>query len=216
MLSHITYLLEKHRNASTVVHNFSKSGQTPYDEIAKVFTEDNFPLLRETILLKKDALDKDNNYGLAKQVVEAWKTRRLLQLSQVYVTLPLERVAQELVVEDVPAVTSFLFKATTSSIFSCKINHDTGIVKFKDEENDSVALDVKKRLLNQQLGRAMMDTTVFSDKMRELQKAAITSTSYIMKNTSGGGSSSGTGGVGGIRSSWTSSSVAAGAMDIEY
>jgi COP9 signalosome complex subunit 3 len=167
------------------------------------------------VLLKREALDRDNNYGLAKQVLEAWKNRRLSQLSQVYVTLPLQRLAQELLVEDASAATSFLLKSTStgsSSSSSCKINPDTGIVKFEDDSSDGASLDAKKRILNEKLGNAILETTVFSNKMRELQKTAITSHQYILKNTSG---ASGGGGITGGRSSWMGSSMA-GAMDVEY
>lgn len=198
------------RNISAVVLNFSKSTQSPYDEIAKLFVEDDFASLREAILLKREVLDKDNNYGLAKQVIEAWKIRRLKQLSQVFVTLPLDRVTKELLVHDSSSVVTFLHKAMSSEVFSCKINPDSEIIKFVDDNDGATFADAKLVLLNQQLGRVMIETAAFSNKMRELQKVSMISTSYIMKNTSGGGTS-----VGGNRASWMGT-IASGAMDIEY
>ena len=167
-----------------------------YSEISRAYFS-GFQELSSAIEAHQSTLEADGNFGLAKQVLESWRAFRLRQLSQVFITLPLERIAQELQLgDDLEAAGKYLYKAINDNQVVAQLNGETLIVAFGAVAQENALTLAKKQLLSRELNNSLHEMMLISNDLREVHKSLLSSQKYLMKSSLSG------------RSGWQGSSVA--------
>lgn len=219
LLSLIAYgkAYELPKSASQVVQRFfyrREGPKSPYEMIVKTFVDKDYAALRTFITTHQDTFDHDNNLGLAWQVLDAWRYKKLRLLAQTFVTLTLEEVVQAISVETVTEAEKTLMIAVRDHGLIAHLDAVQGLVRFEDEPESEASSssdrgDLQSRLFNRQLEVSMCELLALTEKVKAAQAEGLTSDHYIVKMTtsSGGGSGLGSGGRVGMSHSPVSSDI---------
>lgn len=179
---------EAPKSASQAVSRFATENMRTYDDIAFHFVNSSYETLYQHVASSQDALDRDLNLGLAKQVLPAWRRNKLQLLSQTFVTLSLTEVAKYLGITELPECERFVLSTVQSNGLKASIDVTQGLVYFADE--DEQAMDPQTTLLFvAQLDTSVKEIVRLTDRVKAAQIESLTSQQYIMKATtsSGGG-----------------------------
>nr|CAG4640802.1 EOG090X04TU [Eulimnadia texana] len=117
---------------SQVVNRFLKPICQPYQEIANVFAN-NKPSALEAVLSKhSDLLQRDNNYGLAKQVQKSLYKKIIQRLTQTFLTLSLNDMAMRVQLSSVEEAEKLVLKMIEDGEIYASISQKDGMVSFRD------------------------------------------------------------------------------------
>ncbi len=199
------------RSVSSVVSRFLAQDMPVYDDIEKCFLCSNaqglFAAVNEVGF---EALSKDLNHGLAKQVLEALTKHNIKKLTKTYITLSLADIAASVGAADAHVAERHIVALVRAGEIDAKIDGFTGMVRFGEAsaggegEGESKGGRESSARLNDLVERSIDQTMVLSDRLKDLQKTVLTSSSYILKSintSSGGGGSNRAAGMMGM-SSW--------------
>lgn len=182
-----------------MIARISKHELPAYDGIIKAFFDDNPQRLTDVINQYHDELNYDLNIGIAKQVHKALLNRRFKKLSQIYISLSMDQIKENVGIEDESKVITHLLDLSYNNEVKVKIDDFTKNVRFitsdYDNKNNNNINDADESSLNdnevdlssttlQQLQDGLQSTMLLSDKVRELRKDVLASGKYIMKMSS--------------------------------
>eukprot|EP01036_Dinobryon_divergens_P030923 gene30923-40247_t len=169
------------KHTSVPVTRFFGKESPGYDEIVKTFQSNDIPAL--------------NAYVQSSKFADSLVLHRLKALTKIYSVISLSEIATKLRIgatlnananatdEIERKIVSLVRKG---EIFA-KIDHVSGVVQFAQEDSSVVADDA---VIRQRLQGAMQDIFDLTDKLRNMQKNAVTSATYILKTSSISSSSS--------------------------
>lgn len=176
------------KSVSHAMSRFASENMKPYDDIAFHFINSSYESLHEHVINCQDALDRDLNLGLAKQVLPAWRRNKLQLLSQTFVTLPLLEVAKHLGITELPECERFILSTVQLNGLKASMDVTQGLVYFADEDEE--AMDPTTTLLfAAQLDASVKEIVRLTDYVKSAQIESLTSQKYIVKattNSSGG------------------------------
>ena len=180
-------LYELPKLASSITTKFFKADMPLYDNIGKLYMNNDVIGLNLLLEENSDALHIDQNYGLAKQVIASINRNNLRKLTNTYITMSLNDINDRCVrpnnnSNDVNYSKNLLIEMISKNEISANIDEVTGLVKFginKEEDN------LKFLAL---LEQNMMETVSLSDKLRSMQKNILASPQYVSKNVAKVGS----------------------------
>lgn len=141
-----------------------------------------------------ELLKEDENYGIAKQVLNHLTKHRMKDLTNTYITLSLTDIANQIGLPDSNAVENILFQMISFNEINASIDKNNDMVRFGscsindvDEQDESILQTIEK---------SMSETVDLSNVLRNMQHRIITSREYISKMTSSSKNIGGTGGGG--------------------
>jgi COP9 signalosome complex subunit 3 len=140
--------------------------------------------LNQCIIDNIDNLNIDQNYGLAKQVLNSLNSNILRNLTYTYITMSLNDIKDRCVFlndnnsnDNFNSSKNLLIEMISKNEINATIDEISGIVKFgtNKEENNPKILALLERNMN--------ETIKLSDKLRTMQKTVLSSPQYISKIT---------------------------------
>eukprot|EP00607_Mallomonas_marina_P009006 CAMPEP_0182417772 /NCGR_PEP_ID=MMETSP1167-20130531/2206_1 /TAXON_ID=2988 /ORGANISM="Mallomonas Sp, Strain CCMP3275" /LENGTH=317 /DNA_ID=CAMNT_0024591531 /DNA_START=543 /DNA_END=1492 /DNA_ORIENTATION=+ len=176
----VPYNPPKGAAVSLIVQKFLKQSLPVYDPLVKAFQSADIEQLRRLLLLSQEALDKDGNLGLAKQLVPALVRSRIRTLATSYMTLSLQDIGS-LTGLNAGEVESTLLGMLSSSEIQMHIDQQSGMAHFtgeegRAEEEEDDASDVISRLQHN-----MSLSMELAEELRRMQKSVLTSQEYIAR-----------------------------------
>lgn len=173
-------LYELPKLTSNIVIKFSKSDMPLYDNISKLYINDDLVGLNLLIEESSEALHIDQNYGLAKQVVASMNSNNVRKLTNTYITMSLKEISDRCVYPNDTSDTgniskNLLIEMIAKNEISANIDEVTGLVKFginKEENNHKFLALLEKNMSN---------TMKLSEKLRDMQKSILASPQYVSK-----------------------------------
>ncbi len=130
-----------------------------------------------------EVLSRDLNHGLAKQALTALTRHRIRRLTKTYVTMSLEQIAAAVGAADAQVVEGLLVSMARAREITAQIDVTTGMVHFGDAP--SAEGKRSNEQLNHLLEASIDQTMLLSDRLRELQRTVLTSSSFILKSIPG-------------------------------
>lgn len=193
------------RYTSQPIKTFVKQDLQLYDNLAKAVANSDEAELRSVLTAGREELTRDNNWGLAQQVLTAHSIHKIRKLSSTYLTLSLADITAAVGAPDVLSIERTLVHLIGSGEMDAHIDEGSGLVHFdsskdQDSAGSSVSSTGEQRALIDRLQRHICETVQLSEKLREMHKATLTSTAYIsrsLSSSSGGRAGGATGVVGG-------------------
>jgi hypothetical protein len=165
-----------------------------YDNIATAFAQSDRAVLEAALVADETVLAQDGNTGLALRAVDALTRHRLKRLAATFISLSLEDIARRAGLPDAAAAERAVLRLVRAGDITARINTTTGFVHFEEgSAASSSALGAAsssssgESLLNaesaQLLEQCMRQTVELSQKLHAMQRAAVTSHKYLIKNT---------------------------------
>jgi len=102
-----------------------------YDELASVFSSNSLKALHKHILQNKDALVKDRNFGLAKQLFEGLQRRIVVSLTKTFLTLSLSDIASRIKLDTPQEAEAFIVACIKRGEIKASISQKDGMVSFQ-------------------------------------------------------------------------------------
>jgi hypothetical protein len=156
-------------------HLFDKPYE-PYSSLAKHFENNNMTELLKCIEDNKETLQKDNNYGLAKQLKLSLVKHRIIKISKTYDLISLTDII-DIANEDIndnqsilnnDQITQLILKLNFSGIINCAIDMCKGWVRFNNRH--TLSLVTQTNLVSQ-----LNDLNRIQLTLRQLHKDLLTS-----------------------------------------
>jgi ribosome-binding protein aMBF1 (putative translation factor) len=206
------------RYAPSVVHRFVHEEMQVYDSIVEKFFSDDINEIVTVILSHEKTLQNDNNYGLAKQLIDIWKNNKITKISKSFLSLSLTDIAETINYQSSSSSSSssnqqpqqhsqpqqgrdsidnlekIIFAMISKERIVASIMSTDNIVHFEESSNFERDFEKKKAILTNTVDSSMNHILKITDLIRDSQKDILTSRDYINKVTSS--ARSGPGGVG--------------------
>jgi COP9 signalosome complex subunit 3 len=204
------------RYAPSVVHRFVHEEMQVYDSIVEKFFSDDINEIVSIILSHEKTLQNDNNYGLAKQLIDIWKNNKITKISKSFLSLSLTDIAESINYQSQSSnqpqqqhgqnsldnLEKIIFTMISNERIVASIMSRDSIVHFEESSNFERDFEKKKAMLTNTIDSSMNHILKITDLIRDSQKDILTSREYIHKVTSSGrsgptGLGGGSGGAGG-------------------
>merc|ERR1719277_2041750 len=162
--------------ASHIVQRYAKIPSYALD-IAEAFKQGDAAALQRVIAEKAQAIEADNNMGLAKQVVASMQRHKLQTLTKTYLTLSLGEIAREIGFEEgeTAKVEDLLFNMISDGEINARIDQSTGNVSFEDDSDD---MDVG--MVNKMQGK-LQSILGLAQRIATFEQEVVSSEAYIRK-----------------------------------
>jgi hypothetical protein len=187
-----------------VVIRYIHEEMSAYDQIVEKFFQDDLNELLAVILSSESTLKSDNNMGIAKQLISAWKCAKISNISKSYLTLSVPVIKESLKFSDEQSfeIEKILYSMINEEKIIASIHPTTNVINFDDEMISKKFFLKRKQELSHEMEHSMSDIISLSHLLREQHKEILTSTDYIQKMTSTNrpGGSMGGGGFWGVSS----------------
>jgi len=187
--------LELPKYTPNPVLRFSKHDLPVYDAIVTQFVAGNEVALRQVIAEGKELLDKDQNTGLAKQVLAALTHTRIRKLTNTYMTRSLESIASSIGgLSSAAEAEAALVRMISSDGIVASIDQSNGMVRFGKSESTGGHGGNNYKLTDHMLHELeghLKGTLILCDRLRDLQKRVLSTNTYVAKISGGGGRAGG-------------------------
>lgn len=177
---------------SGVVSRFLKQPLPAYDAIVKAFTLNDKTGLVAAMESGAEQLNQDQNFGLAQRALEAHTRHQLKRLSATFISLSLTDVARRAELPSAAAAEQYLVQLSSEGEISVRINATTGFVTFEEETSaastaqgsSSASSGVHSEEVEaaRRLQQFVGETALLAEKLREMQRQAVVSPKYALKN----------------------------------
>ncbi|KAK3264603.1 hypothetical protein CYMTET_26676 [Cymbomonas tetramitiformis] len=169
---------------ASIVQRHCKNCCQEYNELANAYTTRNMEELRRCALTYEEVFRKDNNYGLVKQCIQSLYKRNIQRLTQTYLTLSIEDIAQTVGLSSAVEAESYILRMIESGDIYATINQKDGMVSFLEDPEQyntsemvdridtniqtSIGLAKKVADVNEQVitNRTFLSKTMMKDRMR--------------------------------------------------
>ena len=173
------------RYTPSVVVRFFHEDMTPYDQIVEKFFNDNINELVQILAASEQALQTDNNYGIAMQLTTAWKYHKVQNISKSFISLSLPAIAEILnLPQQQDQIERILFNMICQEKIIASIHPLTSVISFEEDAAYKQFFEKKKFSLSNDMEVSIDQIMQLSNLLRENQKEILTSTEYIQKVTS--------------------------------
>ncbi|KAJ7540488.1 hypothetical protein O6H91_10G017600 [Diphasiastrum complanatum] len=126
-----------------------KSCAPDYVEFASVYSTRNIGDLKRSILAHEEVFQKDNNLGLAKQVVSSLYKRNIQRLTQTFLTLSLQDIAETVQLESPKDAELHILQMIQKGEIHAIINQKDGMVSFLEDPEQYKTRDIAQQLHGQ-------------------------------------------------------------------
>lgn len=173
---------------SGVVSRFLKQPMPVYDAIVRAFNLNDKSGLVAAIESGAELLTQDQNLGLAQRALEALTRHQLKRLSATFISLSLADVARRADLPSSAAAEKHLVELSGEGEIHMRIDAATGFVTFEEDPVVMVGATAHNSNNNEEVEGArrlqqfIAETALLADKLREMQRQAITSPKYVLKN----------------------------------
>ena len=146
----------------------------PYSKFAAAFKDGDFKLMEQVGNMHSAVFLADGNFSLIKKAFEAFKRRKLSNLTKTYVTLSLTDIAKTVELEDVAMAETILRDMISKQEIFASIDATSGMVSFLEEENLS---EVEERRLSDMI----QETGKLAASIEKLSRDVSLSNQYLSK-----------------------------------
>nr|BAG11654.1 COP9 signalosome subunit 3 [Raphanus sativus]BAG11655.1 COP9 signalosome subunit 3 [Raphanus sativus] len=119
--------------ASTAAQRHLKSGCMPYYEVGNRYNDGKISELEAVAVAHSSDFEKDNNLGLVKQAVASLYKRNILRLTQKYLTLSLQDIANMVQLANAKEAEMHVLQMIQEGQIHALINQKDGIVRFLED-----------------------------------------------------------------------------------
>lgn len=134
---------------SSLVQRLNKSCCTEYNDIATACGTHEVTEVEAAVEKHKAVLQRDNNYGLAKQAMASVYSRNIQRLTQTFVTLSLEDIAQQVKLGDAAVAKKRVLEMIERNMIVATIDEQMGMVSFDTEPDKTSSQQLLLRLTAQ-------------------------------------------------------------------
>mmetsp|Transcript_17154 Transcript_17154/g.40035 ORF Transcript_17154/g.40035 Transcript_17154/m.40035 type:complete len:450 (+) Transcript_17154:43-1392(+) len=163
----------------TLVQRLIKTCCTEYNELATALATHKPDEVQKSIDKYRTVLVRDQNLGLANQALASVYKRNIQRLTQTFVTLSLEDIAQEVGLQGAEEAKGQLLAMIGQGQISASIDESKGMVSF-DKSADPDTSHVLFKKLSEQIAVAME----LNSKLRAVDEAISTNHAYLSKVSS--------------------------------
>ncbi|KAG2245259.1 hypothetical protein Bca4012_024227 [Brassica carinata] len=119
--------------ASTSAQRNLKTWCTPYTEVGNCYNEGKISELEAVVVAHSSDFEKDNNLGLVKQAVSSLYKRNILRLTQKYLTLSLQDIANMVQLANAKEAEMHVLQMIQDGQIHALINQKDGMVRFLED-----------------------------------------------------------------------------------
>ena len=160
-----------------------------YDTIQKCFDSDNYTSLKEYVYsaIATNELQKDGNYGLAKQTLKALLKKRIRCLENVFSRMTLSDIHHlkfsdtDLTMRDIEVM---LVELRNSGELCVRICRSEGIVTFQSSELAAPSADENNTMLRTMTSR-LEESLAQAARIRSIQSSLYKNPAYVSKKIAG-------------------------------
>lgn len=161
---------------ANLVQRLIKNCCAEYHEIATACGTHEVTEVQAAVEKHKAVLQRDSNYGLAKQVLAAVYSRNIQRLTQTFVTLSLEDIAQQVKLRDATQAKKHVLEMIERNMIVATIDEQMGMVSFDTEPDKTSSQQMLARL------SAQIQTSMeLNDKLRGVDEQMSASQAYLSK-----------------------------------
>jgi COP9 signalosome complex subunit 3 len=163
---------------SSVVHRHIKNTCPQYHEFANAFASHNVDEVHKCASTHAELFQKDGNFGLVKQCIQALNRSNIKRHTQTYLTLSLPDIAESVkLANDAEAERSVLRMIEDGEIFAC-INQRDGMVSFQE---DPEHYNTNKMM--QHLDGQINKVAALDKKLKSVDEMIALTPAYVQKMT---------------------------------
>ncbi|CAN6969216.1 unnamed protein product [Brassica oleracea var. botrytis] len=119
--------------ASTAAQRHLKTWSIPYTEVGNCYNEGKISELQAVVVAHSSDFEKDNNLGLVKQAVSSLYKRNILRLTQKYLTLSLQDIANMVQLANAKEAEMHVLQMIQDGQIHALINQKDGMVRFLED-----------------------------------------------------------------------------------
>ena len=134
---------------ANLVQRFNKNCCAEYNEIATACYTHEVTEVQSCVEKHKAVMQRDNNYGLAKQVLEAVYSRNIQRLTQTFVTLSLGDISEHVKLGDAAQAKKRVLDMIERNMIVATIDEQMGMVSFDTEPDKTSSQQLLLRLTAQ-------------------------------------------------------------------
>uniref|UniRef100_A0A7S0F2X9 COP9 signalosome complex subunit 3 n=1 Tax=Hanusia phi TaxID=3032 RepID=A0A7S0F2X9_9CRYP len=162
--------------SANIVQRLIKSCCSEYNEIANACSANKLDELRNCVEKHKNLLTKNQNLGLAMQVIDSGSSRSIQRLTETFVTLSLTDIAQEVKLPDAESARSQVLRMIERGQIVATIDEEKGMVSFDTEPDKATSQQLLLRL-SKQIQVAME----LNEKLRQADEEISANAAYLSK-----------------------------------
>jgi COP9 signalosome complex subunit 3 len=155
---------------------------TAYADLANAFVVDKeLDAVQEVVAKNKEQFVQESNFGLVKQVVQAFKQRRLLQLTRTYATIELAEIAKAagMTSSDAVAAEKMLLTLISNGQMDAVIDKQKAMVRFVlENEDDSAYQEELQGDATRKLQEEMEKLVLVAAQLRFMDTELVTSAKF--------------------------------------
>ncbi|CAH0475330.1 unnamed protein product [Peronospora belbahrii] len=155
---------------------------TAYVDLANAFViEKDFAVVQDVVAKNEELFIQDGNFGLVKQVVQAFKQRKLLRLTRTYATIELTKIAMAAGMSNSDAVTAekMLLALISNGQMDAVIDKQKAMVRFVHKNEDgSACQDEAQSEASKRLQDEMKKLVTVASQLRDMDTELVTSTKF--------------------------------------
>jgi len=164
------------RHTSGLVNRHVKALCAPYNELAAAYATASVDDVEKVVSTHAEVFNKDENFGLVKQVLQSLSKRNIQKLTQTYLTLSLKAIAEHVGLKDVKVAEHLVLQMIEDGEIFASINQRDGMVQFHE---DAEEYNTNNTLVL--LDSEIQKCKVLSRKVQALDDKIALSQAYIYK-----------------------------------
>ncbi|EKX55201.1 hypothetical protein GUITHDRAFT_98981 [Guillardia theta CCMP2712] len=162
--------------STNIVQRLIKNCCAEYNEIANACSANKLDELRNCVEKHKNLLTKNQNLGLAMQMIDSMCSRSIQRLTETFVTLSLTDIAQEVKLPDAESARSQVLRMIEREQIVATIDEEKGMVSFDTEPDKATSQQLLLRL-SKQIEVAME----LNEKLRQADEDISANAAYLSK-----------------------------------
>jgi len=163
---------------SSIVQRHLKGTCPQYQEFANAYSTNSTDEVHKVAAEHHDAFQKDGNFGLVKQCIQALYRSNIKRHTRTYLTLSLDQIATSVKLSGPKEAEKYVLRMIENGEIFATINQKDGMVSFNDdpeEYNDN-------KMLNQ-LDSHIKRSIQLAQRVRAVDQEISASTQYLQKTT---------------------------------
>lgn len=177
-LLHTGQVAQLPKYTSSIVQRHLKGACPQYQEFANAYGTNSTDEVHKVAAEHHDSFNKDNNFGLVKQCIQALYRSNIKRHTRTYLTLSLDQIATSVKLSGPKEAEKYVLKMIENGEIYATINQKDGMVSFNDdpeEYNDTKMLNN----LDAQIKRSIQ----LALRVRAVDQEIASSTQYLQKTT---------------------------------
>eukprot|EP00761_Pharyngomonas_kirbyi_P009200 gb/GECH01009215.1/.p1 GENE.gb/GECH01009215.1/~~gb/GECH01009215.1/.p1 ORF type:complete len:430 (+),score=68.39 gb/GECH01009215.1/:1-1290(+) len=151
-----------------------KAYTSEYLNLSSAYETYSVDKVSEVVAKHKENFQKDDNYGLVKQCIQALYRLNIQRLTQTYLTLSLENIAETVGLKNAEEAELRVLEMVERGEIIASINKEAGMVEFKDRQNSFSSPGTSQLLENR-----ISTSADLASKLRNMDNDIASSKSFI-------------------------------------